>query len=310
MEMKSAVDLEVDRLFREAPDRFEKLRRNPVTGSNWVAGEDPIGPQKRAARRALAAREWFAKVGPPDAPPFPLSYCEREDLKRGGLPHILAWYARSLEARKYDVETHPTFDDYARGVLASPYAPPFITQDQQLRKRFPPTPLHGLGSGLYWEPPRTPAKIRRATLGQQKCLRASTPPAPLKSQEDLIKRDAANVPDWYAPWASSFLRLPADFVAHATKYAACKRLPRAWSVSKPRESFSRLHGDHMLRVRAADHGWLIERTHVLELEKQILVHNLLEAPVLCPTYATAARLAQECYPEPGHGYQLTWHRLH
>ena len=35
-------------------------------------------------RRALSARKWFDLYGPPDAPPLPLSYDEREDLKIGG----------------------------------------------------------------------------------------------------------------------------------------------------------------------------------------------------------------------------------
>ena len=40
-------------------------------------------------------------------PPFPVSYDQREALKgRGLLPHIVAWYARSMECRKYDVKEH------------------------------------------------------------------------------------------------------------------------------------------------------------------------------------------------------------
>ena len=318
--MKNKLDLEVDRLFREAPDRFEKLRRNPITGSNWLAGEDPIGPQKRAARRALAAREWFAKSAPPDAPQLPLSHDECQRLKfaacqkcgfgrceKCGVGYLVACFAQSIEARNYDVEGHPAFDEYARGVLAFPYAPDFIKQDAELLKRFPPRPLPGLRPGLVWQPDRMRANNRRVSVSRQKCFLVGAVPTPLKSEKDLVDRDAANVADWYAPWAKKFLRLPADFITHATKYAPCKRLPRGWSVTKPKESAIRLQ--HALRVRAADHGWLIERTHLLDLKKQILVHNLLEAPVLCPTYATAARLAQACYPEPEPCYQLTWHRL-
>ena len=36
------IEAEVDRLFEEAPDRFERLRDNPVTDGRWVAGLDPI----------------------------------------------------------------------------------------------------------------------------------------------------------------------------------------------------------------------------------------------------------------------------
>jgi hypothetical protein len=34
--------------------------------------------------------------------PFPVSYSEHENLKVGGLPHLVAWFARSLERRHYD----------------------------------------------------------------------------------------------------------------------------------------------------------------------------------------------------------------
>jgi hypothetical protein len=89
-------------------------------------------------------------VAPTDAPPLPLSYGEREHLKAGGLAHIVAWYARSLAAEDYDYRNHPSFEDYACGVMASPYAPDFITQDEELKRRFPPRPLDRLGAGLYW----------------------------------------------------------------------------------------------------------------------------------------------------------------
>src|ERR1700730_5070117 len=145
---------EVDRIFREAHLPRSSICENPVTGGKFVRGVDPIKPQKQRAERALMARDWFARHAPPDAPPLPLSYGDREDLKRGGLPHILAWFARSLEARAYDYHEHPSFDDYARGVLASPYAPEFITEDQELLRRFPACPLSGLGPGLYWDPPK------------------------------------------------------------------------------------------------------------------------------------------------------------
>jgi hypothetical protein len=142
----------IDRLFNEAADRFEEERENPVTGSRWVRGVDPIGPQKQAALRALLAREWFAITGPEGAPPLPLSYEARESLKDGGVSHIVAWFAESLKALHYDTHVHPTFDRYARGVLASPYAPNFIRNDGYLAKRFPPRPLRGLGGGLLWRP--------------------------------------------------------------------------------------------------------------------------------------------------------------
>jgi hypothetical protein len=86
-------------------------------------------------RRALSARKWFDLYGPPDAPPLPLGYDEREALKRGGLPTIVAWYACSLACLDYDVLEHPSFDDYGCGIMASDHAPEFIKEDEELRRR-------------------------------------------------------------------------------------------------------------------------------------------------------------------------------
>jgi hypothetical protein len=148
----------VDRLFREAPDRRWETRTNPVTGTRWVSGLDPIAPQKKAACRAVRARNWFARTAPSDAPPLPLCYGDRERLKYGGgLPRIVAWFARSLEALKYDFDRHPPFEEYACGVMASRYAPRLIKENAELRKRFPPGILDGLGSCLYWDPPKLPS---------------------------------------------------------------------------------------------------------------------------------------------------------
>ena len=109
-------------------------------------------------RRAMAARQWFEINGPPDAPPLPLGYDEREALKHGGVDHIFAWYTSSLACLDYAVTEHPSFDDYACGVMASEYAPDFIKKDEELQRRFPPRPLTGLGPALIWESPAIHAK--------------------------------------------------------------------------------------------------------------------------------------------------------
>jgi hypothetical protein len=70
-------------------------------------------------RRARMAREHFAANGPPDAQPLPLGYAERERMKIGGLSTIVALYARSLACEGYNLEKHPSFQDYACGIMAS-----------------------------------------------------------------------------------------------------------------------------------------------------------------------------------------------
>jgi hypothetical protein len=144
----------VDHVFNNAPDRYETTRRNPVICEGWFSRLDPIQPEKEAAVRAFLARKWFENNGPVDLQPLPLGYGERESLKRGGASHILAWYARSLDALDYDVIQHPSFHDYACGVMAcSEHVPASITRDKELQGRFPPRPLSGLISGLIWLPP-------------------------------------------------------------------------------------------------------------------------------------------------------------
>jgi hypothetical protein len=146
----------VDRVFDEAPDRHSPFERtNPITGGRWVPIEDPIEDQKEAAYRALRARLWFRQNGPPDAPLLPLSPQERQRLKAGGLPHIVAWFEESLVRLDYAFDEHPSFEDYARGVMACPDTPAFIRSDAELSRRFPPRPLAGLNSAsLVWRRPK------------------------------------------------------------------------------------------------------------------------------------------------------------
>ena len=131
-----------------------------------MSGEDPIDEIREKAVRGLLAREWFAINGPADAQPLPLSHDEREKMKVGGVEHLVAWYDRSLACRDYDTEKHPSFDDYAPGVMASEHAPDFIKNDEQLRRRYPPKKLIGLGPGLVWELP-TPHAETMCTLAPQ-----------------------------------------------------------------------------------------------------------------------------------------------
>ena len=157
------IEREVDRLFAQMHAVHGHVCRNPITGGNFAWGIDPTASQKRDAVQALLAREHFAANGPSDAPPLPLSYDAREDLHgRGALSRIVKWYARSLEGRSYNLQEHPAFAAYASGVMASDLTPDTVRDDPELRLRFPPRPLSGLGSGLYWKPPQLHALSRRA----------------------------------------------------------------------------------------------------------------------------------------------------
>jgi hypothetical protein len=152
----SLVDREVERLFNQRSARHGEYCENPVTRAGYIHGEDPIEPQKEEARRALFNREWFAMYGPGDLQPLPISPEEWDPLRGRDLLHyVFALYARSLDGK--DPREHPTFEDYASGVLWEAEHGsgriPGGDQREELKKRFPPRKLAGMGPGLSWLPP-------------------------------------------------------------------------------------------------------------------------------------------------------------
>jgi hypothetical protein len=157
---KSPIEQQVDRLFSEVKAKRGDCCANPVTGTWFQWGIDSIRTQKKAAIAALRAREWFAVNGPPDAPPLPLSVDEHEDYRHGrGLRQIVGFYGRSLEANEYDIHRHPSFEDFARGLMACNSGGWGVEKDPEMRKRFPPRPLPGMGPGLYWQPPQKHKRV-------------------------------------------------------------------------------------------------------------------------------------------------------
>lgn len=152
--MTKNIKLKVEELFKNAPDRYERSRENPVTGSSFVGGLDPVRPQKLIAEWALEAQEWYAAQKPPDAPDLPLKPFEREKLKgKRPLDYVVSLFARSLANQDYHLDSHPDFELYVRGVLASGLIPDFIRDDPGLLQRYPPKQLKGLGNGLIWRNP-------------------------------------------------------------------------------------------------------------------------------------------------------------
>ena len=154
------IDRLVEDLFAKNPGRYGQQCVNPVTGGRYVYGGDPIEQQKAEARRALLARNRFAIVGPKDMQPLPISDEEIEDRKyawdskQPALGYIGSCFGYSVRANGHDLKCHPSIEAFARGVMASEHAPDFVKKDEVLRKRYPPRPLRGLGSGLCWESDR------------------------------------------------------------------------------------------------------------------------------------------------------------
>jgi hypothetical protein len=150
---KSPIEQLVDQLFDEIDAKRGDICRNPVTGGGFVWGIDPIATQKKEAIAALRAQEWFAVNGPRDAPPLPLSHDDVEDYRNArGLKGVVGFYARSLSRQDYDVRKHPSFDDFARGLMAINTGLWHIEKDAQLRMRFPPRPLEGMTPSAFWAP--------------------------------------------------------------------------------------------------------------------------------------------------------------
>jgi hypothetical protein len=140
---------QVDQLFRQLSIGY---CLNPITGESFINGDDPVGPHKQRACRALEAREWAKRNAPSDLPALPLGR-DIGDIKHGwGLLHLYGYFARSIAARDYVVTGHPPFDIFAQGVLGSPHCHPLMKENAELNKRFPPRHLAGIGPGLTWEP--------------------------------------------------------------------------------------------------------------------------------------------------------------
>ena len=154
----SLIKNKVDALFRCALPQPNGLCENPVTGGWFMkgeTGEDSISYQKHAAERALLAQEWFAVFGPADAPVLPLLPWDYDSLRYGtiGLTPLVGFYARSLSFRDWQVHDHPSFEDFASGLMVFPNISTRVAQDSPLAERYPPRALAGMHAGAFWEPP-------------------------------------------------------------------------------------------------------------------------------------------------------------
>jgi hypothetical protein len=63
------------------------------------------------------------------------------------LSHIIYRYVNSLGSQNWDYKRHPSFEAFARGVMAvkdGPLVPDFVAEDEALCRRYPPCALPGL----------------------------------------------------------------------------------------------------------------------------------------------------------------------
>jgi hypothetical protein len=159
------VAANVARLYK---NRRDGLESDPLEG--WADFAEWSNPTelREAAARAVLAQRWYAVNGPqePDLQPLPLGWSERRDIRRCGVDIIRAWFARSVAHLDYDITQHPSFYDYACGIMA------FESEDcsrlEDLKDRFPPRVLPGLNRATGdWSPP-TPALKARQKKGRSR----------------------------------------------------------------------------------------------------------------------------------------------
>jgi hypothetical protein len=166
--MVTLIKAKVDALFRDVLSEANgQVSTNPVTGGRFLkgeTGEDSIAHQKRDAERALLAQEWFALHGPTNAPALPVAHTGWEDMRHDhecALKPLIGFYARSLSFRDWQVQNHPSFEDFARGLLANNNGLWDLRQrvGPAILKRYPPRALAGMAPGGYWAPPNEYAEI-------------------------------------------------------------------------------------------------------------------------------------------------------
>lgn len=159
--------------------------------------------------------------------------------------------------------------------------------------------------GLNMSDTPTFADIRHWSLAKREQFLADLPPAWI--DKEPIDRNDANIPDWWAPYAKFVLLLSDAFIAHITKCAPCKRMPNKWHKYKNEGVYFHCIGWYRLWIIPSDHGWCVERTDEKTNTDEVLVNFFSDAPVLCPTAPSAARVALSCFPKPPTHSYLQWY---
>jgi hypothetical protein len=123
----------------------------------------------------------------------------------------------------------------------------------------------------------------------------------------IIKREDLD-PDFsklYAKWASTFALLTDEFIRLIVGAAGERTArPLEWSCYRLVECCSCKIRDNYLWVQKHESGWTIELCYPHPNDPDSFVLTVDHMPVLCPDAASAAWLAQACYPTPP--ANLTW----
>jgi hypothetical protein len=152
----------IESLFRNArkiPDTG--MAEIPIIGGRFLTWVDHTHLLPNVCR-ALCCRERFRQ----DEPNWPILPLHRDDIAAAmddDCPRymLLGHYSDSLAMADWSYDTHPTFNRFARGLMAYKYAPPELRTNHHLQREFPPHPLAGLTDReLYWRSPEQITKDR------------------------------------------------------------------------------------------------------------------------------------------------------
>jgi hypothetical protein len=150
------------KLERHVADMFETLRqaanaageefaRTPYTEELFSVRCEALFPHLEVTVcRALIAAEAFRQDAPPWAPELPVSSADWEKMIGGRSNKIalIGYYGRSWACANWG--RHPSFRDFACGLMACEHTPARIRTDPALLKEFPPRELAGLDRSLCW----------------------------------------------------------------------------------------------------------------------------------------------------------------
>jgi len=147
------IESHVAQLFENARVRAvaagEKFATVPYLDDRFLV-ECESSHLQRTVCRALAPRESFRETAPHWAPELPLSSadCEKMIGGRSNKIALVGYFGRSWACANWGI--HPTFRDYACGLMACEHTPEHIRNDPELLKEFHPRLLEGLDQSLCW----------------------------------------------------------------------------------------------------------------------------------------------------------------
>jgi len=111
---------------------------------------------------------------------------------------------------------------------------------------------------------------------------------------------AEQLRDTYAPWATNFVVLEADFVEQLNRHTMRGR----WTYDPLSECAKFALEDHVFWIQKQLEGWTIELCHPDERHPDTRILALGRMPVLCQDGSSAGKLAQTCFGKTPGG--LTW----